>query len=465
MFNDKRLSAARSVIDLLNTHPSLRSQEDIENISRQMMHFKFFQDLAEKDENSKLHLECCKVLRGQFFLKDDFICKKGDPGNEFYLILKGAVVVLSGENDNCEEDKGKNFGNFEDNGRGFKDELGAERDANSTENKEVAVLYAGQSFGEMSLINDRPRYFSVKCLEATILAVLHKEDYQIIGKIQEKQINEKIEFIRGIRAFKNWTKIAVQKLSYFFKSQQYKKGNIIYKEGDLPTDVFLIKQGEFIFTQSYSFEAENKSQSESFGTLSRRKAEKQIKKKTLKLVVKQKGEFFGFTEIQENLPAREFTCTCQSKTGELLVISDKNFVKKINHPETLRIIEEGCSMFKQWLSPRIELLKEVEKIKDKLSFTPLSKIKVIKLESPDVKLPMLYSPAPMVNSKPTVLDKFLMQGRKSSLSRGRMTLDRSLIFPTEVSRERIVKRKTRVNFSVINQIRFGDSSVNLGLNS
>jgi hypothetical protein len=73
----------------------------------------------------------------------------------------------------------------------------------------------------MALINDRPRYFSVKCLEATVLGVLQKKDYRIIAKVHQMHINEKVEFIRNMEAFKTWTRIAVQKVSYFFKSSGF----------------------------------------------------------------------------------------------------------------------------------------------------------------------------------------------------------------------------------------------------
>ena len=438
MFNDKKISASKTLIDLLNIHPSLRTLQDIELISFHTKHYKFFEDLSEKDETLTLHTECCKVLTVQLFPRGEYVCKKGDPGDAFYLILKGTLSIISDEN---------YVGNSEQ---------GAENFLIKFSNKEVAVLNAGQSFGEMALINDRPRYFSVKCLESTILAVLHKEDYKIIAKIQEKQINEKVDFIKALPPFKNWTRIAVQKLSYFFKSYSFKKGNNVYSEGDSPTDVYIIRSGEFIFTQKYSFDADRKAQAESFGTLSKRKAEKIVKiKKTLKVVIKQKGEIFGYNEILENLPGREFTCMCLSNSGELLVITDKNFAKKVAHPETLKIIEQSCFKFKEWLSPRMESLRKVEKLKDQMSFTPLSKIKIVKNESDKLRMPVLYSPSPMRKTNPTVLEKFLSKTRTVSFSHRKTKLDNATMFPTEVNRSRILERKIRLNLSINNNYRIG----------
>ena len=439
MISDSNVSPTKQLINLLKIHPSLRTQQDIEEISFHTKHYKFFQDLSEKDESLTLHSECCKVLTVQVYPKNEYVCKRGDPGDAFYLILKGSLSIISDEN---------YLGNTE---------KGAENFSFKFTSKEVAVLTAGQSFGEMALINDKPRYFSVKCLEQTFLSVLRKEDYKIIAKIQEKQINEKVDFIKHLAPFKNWTRIAVQKLSYFFKSYSYKKGKNVYLEGDLPTDVYIIRNGEFIFTQKYFFDADRKTQSESFGTLSKRKAEKIVKiKKTLKVVIKQEGEIFGYSEILENLQGREFTCTCLSNTGELLAITDKNFAKKVTHPETLKIIENGCSKFKEWLSPRMDSLREVEKLKDHMSFTPLRKIKIVKNESNKIRMPELYSHSPMRKTNPTILEKYFSKTRAVSFTNKNPKLNSTNIFPTEVNKSRIINKSSRLNLSIINNYRKGD---------
>lgn len=414
---EKKLSLVVNILDLLRIPSYKRTQENLETIFKYASNFKFFQELSEREDSLKLQYDCCRVLTVSTYLADEFICKKGDEADSFYLIIKGRVVIISEETPVYPDSN-----NFIQTGQ---DELVSESRAltprsNYSQQKptEVAILTSGQSFGEMALINNGPRYFSVKTLEPCILAVLNKDDYHTIARVHEKQIIEKIEFIRNMEAFKNWTKIAVQKLSYFFKTQNYRKGNIVYKETDPATDIYIIKEGEFLFTQKFKVEAGEKNEGEIFGQLTKKVPKKVFRKKVLKIVVKQKGEIFGYDEIMQELDTRQFTCTCLSNTGELLVISDKNLAKKIVRPETLKYIEDSYTGLKHWVNNRVDTLRQTEVVKDSIIYTPFNKIKVPRPQAatPDLKLPVLYSPSPLIETKPTVIDKFLRHSRQKSLN-------------------------------------------------
>ena len=51
-------------------------------------------------------------------------------------------------------------------------------------------------------------------------------------------------------------------------------------------------------------------------------------------------------------------------------------MKKVTHPETIKIIEEKCKTFKSWVIPRLAQLKKLELFKDANSFTPYQKLTV-----------------------------------------------------------------------------------------
>lgn len=413
---EKKLSLAVNIIDLLRIPSFKRTQENLDVIYKYASNFKFFQDLAEKEDALKLQYDCCRVLTVSTFLADEFVCKKGDEADSFYLIIKGRVTIISEEVPVYQESD--NLIQINPDEPGPESRALTPRSNYSQRPTEVAVLTSGQSFGEMALINNGPRYFSVKTLDPCILAVLNKSDYHSIAKVHEKQIIEKIEFIRNMEAFKNWTKIAVQKLSYFFRTQNYRKTNIVYKESDPVSDVYIIKQGEFLFTQKFRIEVGEKNEGEIFGKLTKKVPKKVFRQKVLKIVVKQQGEIFGYDEIMQELSSRQFTCTCLSNTGELLVISDKNLAKKIVRPETLKHIEDSYLGLKHWVSNRVEVLRQTEAVKDSISYTPFSKIKVTRPQAatPDLKLPVLYSPSPLIETKPTVIDKFVRHSRQKSLN-------------------------------------------------
>ena len=66
--------------------------------------------------------------------------------------------------------------------------------------KEVARLKSGQTFGELALMTNQPRTASAVCSSDTIFAIIDKKDYQvIIGNALQRQINEKIMFLKDFR--------------------------------------------------------------------------------------------------------------------------------------------------------------------------------------------------------------------------------------------------------------------------
>ena len=206
---DKRPSPL-NIINLLNIPPDNRTSEDIENIVKATSHLKFFADLNANEESSRTHSECFKYITTKIYEENEYVCRKGDPGTAFYFILKGSVRVLTPsevpvkENDDNEITKiVRKKTDIEEKPQKVTLAETCINFSPEPEEKEVAVLYVGNSFGEMALMNDRPRYFSVQCTEPTILGVLEKNDYHTIAKAQEKLLNEKIDFLRNLEAFKH----------------------------------------------------------------------------------------------------------------------------------------------------------------------------------------------------------------------------------------------------------------------
>ena len=443
MSTDRKTSLNNNLIDLLKVPANKRSSSDLDSILRLTCNLKFFIDLTEREESSKLHQECCRLLTVESYDENEYVCRKGEEGTAFYFILKGSVSILSDEMlDLHEEDKANPMNPLEP----VLDKGLIEENANISHHlveKEIAILFVGQSFGEMALINDRPRYFSVKCLESTVLGVLQKEDYQVIAKVHEKHINEKVEFIRSMDAFKTWSRIAIQKLSYFFK-------NSLYKKGDLAKDVFIVKEGEFIFTQKFLVDAGLKNEGDNFGTLSRRRAERVMRVKKLNVVIKSKGEIFGYSELKENLQFRQFTCICHSTIGELLVISDKNFAKKVIHPETLKFIEDRSEKLRPWMKDRVDQLRNTEIYKDSISFTPVNRIKINRSERnrAEKKFPEISIPFRVKHSSPNPIERFIAHSQKKSSQTKKFQFNDadSMLFPTEVSEHCLTrKKKIRLN--------------------
>ena len=367
------------LVTILEISPQLRRPEDIEQVLRYSLTFKFFRDIFERQSSTELLVELSKYLALKYFKPGEFVFQSDDPSDYFYFIVKGGVKILSNTYIDQEEP------GDEDLHRTIRKALeGAlprgKKSKDMIPEIEIATLFAGDSFGEMAIINERSRYFTAKAADNTILAALHRNDYYKIEGMQEKAINKKIDFLRTLEAFKSWSRIPLFKLSFYFKEYVYRRGAIVYHEGDLPNAIYIIKKGDFKFTQLFSIDAGNKSLAAN-KDIRENSALKSVRANTirykdLQVVTRQSGEIFGYEEIFEKLPTRKFTCKCLSQKGKVFIISEKNFTKRITHPETIKIIEEQCKTFKMWAVPRIEKLKELEIFKDDASFTPYQKLKV-----------------------------------------------------------------------------------------
>lgn len=105
-----------------------------------------------------------------------------------------------------------------------------ENDKNYTQ---VATLAAGFSFGELALINNKPRAATVRALAPSYFAVLDKESYQLaLGTAQKKRLSDRVDFLKSIPIFADWTRSAVEKLTYFFEEKEFKRNHYVFREGD-----------------------------------------------------------------------------------------------------------------------------------------------------------------------------------------------------------------------------------------
>lgn len=94
------------------------------------------------------------LLRRRSFEGGEVICRKGDPGDTFYLILKGQVkIVLPSE---------------------------------SGEEALLAVLDEGDFFGELSLIDGLPRSATIVTTEPTETLVVQREEF--LGFLAENPV-------------------------------------------------------------------------------------------------------------------------------------------------------------------------------------------------------------------------------------------------------------------------------------
>ena len=87
-----------------------------------------------------------KITKPKKFMKDDYICYEGQPGNEMYIVLKGSIGVF------------------------ITSAIGTLTQA--------AIIKEGDFFGEMAIFDNLPRSASCIAMEDTVCAAVDKENLQ-----------------------------------------------------------------------------------------------------------------------------------------------------------------------------------------------------------------------------------------------------------------------------------------------
>ncbi|MEC4988815.1 MAG: mechanosensitive ion channel [Oscillatoria sp. PMC 1068.18] len=100
----------------------------------------YFQNFTELELRQLIEVGCRKRLR-----ESEVLFREGDPGDAFYIVLSGAVEVYT-----------------------------------EKINKKLAILGAGQFFGELALMLGVPRTASVKAKEETILFGINQQGFETL---------------------------------------------------------------------------------------------------------------------------------------------------------------------------------------------------------------------------------------------------------------------------------------------
>lgn len=245
---------------------------------------------------------------------------------------------------------------------------------------EINKLGLGSCFGELSLLTDARRAATIQCMEPTTIAILNKEDYiKTLGGLQERQINDKVDFLHSLKPFQRWSKLSLMKLSYHFSVKNIKRGQVLYKEGDPANYVYFIKAGEFKFTKNMRIETPLEMTPPDISPPRRNIFNK--KSSELQILIKGPGEMLGHDEILDKSSVRISTCSCISFNAELYSISDKDFLKRIPDPGTWEYINNTYSLQNDWKKKRLSNLREIEEYKHSMTFTPFHVIQTLRNSS------------------------------------------------------------------------------------
>ncbi|CAG9321785.1 unnamed protein product [Blepharisma stoltei] len=311
---------------ILEKSPESRTAEDINKIMGFTVNVKFFKSLTA-DSSSIIHRECCLCMSYEFFPANEYVFHYGDKGNKFYILLFGSVgVQVPFMNEETEQ----------------------------YDYQEVLVLKDGASFGELALLEKKPRAASIQCKEASHFAVLDKINYQrILSKLMNEKKQEIVNYLKTLPIFHRWTRGSLTKLSFFFEEKSFYRKHVIYKEGEEANEVYLIREGEFQFIKKIPIDQDHSNEKKFRRILIPKKAQQH----RAEVAILGKGEFFGEEEVI-NRTKRNTTCICYSLQATVLAISATDFVRRVTSEDSWKIIKNRNEIKTDYRTKQIQNITE-----------------------------------------------------------------------------------------------------------
>ena len=337
------------LISVLAVDPAYRSRTQLALLASFSRHLKFFSELRESLSESA-HYQCCRSLKLASYSAGDFVFHEGSDGSQFFIVLAGSCGVI--------------------------------RSGTKKRKRMLQILRAGDCFGELALISSGKRAASVLCREDCHFAVLEREDYKdILGAIQGKTMQEKMEAVRKYPVFAQFTEDSITQLTYLFKTRTLKVGQDLYLAGQTVNEVFLVKAGAFRLYKSI--------QSGSKG-----------QRTVVDVDTVQVGELLGGLEALED-DAFDLSCSCESETGEVLHIAKSKFRAVLTEEKKTNalILHERRQMRQE---PSVPLFQKKEK-RVIPSISELAYERLTLKHPSKWQLPIIYKPVKLVVSKKSSL--------------------------------------------------------------
>ena len=235
--------------------------EDIINLTRNC---EFFKKLIEEQQSDEIHKLCCEVMEIKDYNPGELIIRYGDIGCDFYIILKGTVgiyvptlrrstiMIKDVEILDKTYKRAKKLSIFRYTGTSItdyndKNTIYLTPVADTSNLERVLIMGPGESFGELALLNNRPRAATVISVSNSTLAKLSKISFEkLLGKFTEKRLNEKLRFFQIHPMFFKCSKANLMKISFYFIWKKISRGHYLFKIGDPVDGVYFVKNGEFL---------------------------------------------------------------------------------------------------------------------------------------------------------------------------------------------------------------------------
>eukprot|EP01029_Cantina_marsupialis_P031403 TRINITY_DN903_c0_g1_i1.p1 TRINITY_DN903_c0_g1~~TRINITY_DN903_c0_g1_i1.p1 ORF type:complete len:996 (+),score=233.56 TRINITY_DN903_c0_g1_i1:98-3085(+) len=195
---------------MLASNPQDRQQEDLEFIMSVIGGLQFFKNMPQD-----VAFRLSKLLHFEEVAGGHFVFRQGDPGDKYYIVLKGHVSVLVYVNENHGENVKKQ-------------------------------LYIGDSFGDAALHSKtvETRTASIKAQEDSAFLTLHRDDYLTVINLFNAWINsDRARVLNDCFIFERWSDEDILKLAAASQVKRFEAGCTIIRQAEKVSGLFIIKKG------------------------------------------------------------------------------------------------------------------------------------------------------------------------------------------------------------------------------
>ncbi|CAD8190797.1 unnamed protein product [Paramecium octaurelia] len=312
------------LINILKCSLQERKQEILQMMRILLEKVDIFQQFQTDQNDLEAYDYCLRHIQYDTFDKNAVIYEIGEYANNVYMVISGQVsLYIYDDIFNTTKRRQQSFSVGSDNKTQQKERL-KYSDHIIQSLVRLSEIKEWKIFGEQL---EKKRMNIAICDIESQVGFLSKETFQTaISIMQRKQEQKRMKSFTLSPSFQGLNKRLLNLMLFSFSTQDYKFRDVVYKKGQLDSDViYIIKQGEFVVYQ-----------------------QKQNVRKQLAIMTE--GEFFGDYEAFEKVP-RQFNVSCHSHHGSLIVIPMQILNQKLsqyNEQCYLQQLKKLCIKKNKW---------------------------------------------------------------------------------------------------------------------
>ena len=142
----------------------------------------------------------------------------------------------------------------------------------------------------------------------------------LVGSVSENKLQAQLVFLNSVYLFSEFGGQSLKKIFFMMQVRQYTSGMVVYREGQKPEQMFLIRQGDFELTKYLAVEDE--ASKTPVGSQQKRRVQE------VRIGTLGGGQLAGEFEFFSGLP-REYNLRCKSRTSLVLSLDRALFLREM----------------------------------------------------------------------------------------------------------------------------------------